>query len=876
MFIVFFLLSQLYARDHLLVKFDDNVIQGIQKFLVSKWQNGALVYYVPERVKSSFIDKNFVLQIRRLITGKFTPGKDNISELDKWYIVTIDTSMISIDEAYSYLKHDKNVVCVEYDYLYPVSNVPDDPYVVNDYYSGQWYLFKIEALKAWNYTEGDSTIFVGAVDSGVDFDHEDIVDNLYINPGEDINHNGRFDVSDINGSDDDGDGYVDNIIGWDFMSNDWDPTPDGSEGSEHGTHVFGIASASTNNGLGIAGIGWKVKGMAFRCGTGQYIYISAAVNAIHYAADRGVKVLNFSWGGYDYNQSVVDAVNYAFDHGVVMTAAASNDAIGYAAYPAGYNHVIGVGATDLNDHKTDFSNYGPGVDIMAPGSNIISTLPNDAYGALDGTSMAAPVVMGVAALVRSLKPEFSPADVESVLIWSADPIDSVNPDSLWGKLGAGRVDAYKALSLLVKSDISVIGDSIVDGNDGQPSMGETVEIYPLLSNKLHWQDASDITIKIDSVFPNGYVIVEDSVARLSSLPDGEEQYCTDPFVVSIIDTHSLYIKFHLTITSTPENFKTHTTHEILINYPYVLIVDDNHYNEPYKNFSHYYESALKALNIGYEKISTPLIHSLRFDSIKYVIWFTSDDSTEVLTQDEKDSIISFLNAGGNIILSSQYVCEKDTDFILQYFGDSVGDLAIPQRYIRSDSLALADGIIDTLSFRITGSGGADNDYSIDKLIPVYSRGIFHYVLPTGSGYYGEAATFYTNGTFKSILIPWPIEAIDDNAAGKNTRSDVLRTLLNLLGMNISKVKENRSSKNSWSKDKIRPFYVIFSDGLSAMLSQSIFLNNSNFKVYGVDGTFIAQARLHRNKMIFSRRLRRGVYYIVPSKSDEPIVRLLVH
>ncbi len=868
--------TESYARDHLLVKFNPDKRVILNNSIVSKWENGALAYYISADGKDIlFGHLPYITYARRLLLGRKVRNKE-LYDLDLWYVVGVDTTKIGIEKAVRDLSLVPGLSVVEPDYLYPLQRLPNDPYLVNDYYNGEWYPFKIQAIEAWDYTTGDTAVVVGGVDSGVDYDHPDIIDNLAINSGEDLNHNGRIDATDINGADDDGDGFVDNIIGWDFIGNDWDPTPDNSAGSDHGTHVFGIASATTNNGIGIAGIGWKSRGMAFRCGSGEYIYTSAAVNAIYYASNRGVKVLNFSWGSYSPSSSVQDAVNYAYAHDVLMTGAAGNETENVAIYPARFDHVIGVGATGYNDVKTDFSNYGPGVDIMAPGSYILSTVPNGGYESWDGTSMAAPVVMGVAALIRSYSPSLTAAEVESIIIWSADPIDSINPDSLWGKLGAGRVNVYKAIALMTNSNITIITDSVDDGNDGRPSYGENAYIYPLLYNKLHWRGANNITLHIDSIKPQGILEVLDSTASLNSIASGETTYVSNPFSVQVIDTHSTYVTFYITVNSTPHNFKNTLTMDVLVNYPYVLLVDDNYYNERFKHPSAFYEQSLRALNIGYEKITTPLTHTLKFDSIKYVIWFTANDSTEVLTAEEKDSIISFLNNGGNIILSSQYLAEThDSLFLREYLGVNIVSMGIGQRYLKSDSFALQNGIIDSLFFRITGSGGADNDISIDVVSPATSSsiGLLHYVTPLGSGNYGEAAVLYDSGTFKTIFLPWPLEAVDDNATGKNDRADVIRSLLNALGMNISKIKEQSSNPQNVSRRRMDRFYtVVVHSGTDVDLP--ILTEDGTFEIYNISGERVGSVMVLNGRIKF-HFLKSGVYFAFPQSSKLPRLRIIV-
>jgi len=277
----------------------------------------------------------------------------------------------------------------------------------NNTYSGQWGLHKIQAQNAWNITAGNPNIVVAVVDNAFETAHPDLAGNL--------------------------------VTGRDVSDNDNNPNPPNAN-FDHGTHVAGTVASSTNNGIGIASIGYNVSIMPIKAtpDNGSPSSIFHGYEGITWAADNGADIINMSWGGSGYSSTEQNIINNAASQGAVLVAAAGNSNSSSTHYPAGYNNVISVAATDINDNKASFSNYGSWVDISAPGVNIKSTVPFGSYGNKSGTSMASPLVAGLCGLVLSANPSLSPAQVESCLKTSADPISSYS-----GNLGAGRINAYK-------------------------------------------------------------------------------------------------------------------------------------------------------------------------------------------------------------------------------------------------------------------------------------------------------------------------------------------------------------------------------------------------------------------------------------------------
>lgn len=307
---------------------------------------------------------------------------------------------------------------------------PNDPS-----YSSQWHLSVINAASAWNYFSTGSTIKIAIVDDAVERTHPDISPNLWVNPGEIAN----------NGIDDDGNGYIDDINGYDVADNDNNPNPPSSSYS-HGTHVTGCASPATNNGTGVAGIGFSCKIMAVKS-TNSSSVITNGYDGIVYAVVSGADVINMSWGGTGNSTTAQNIITWASQQGVVLVAAAGNNNSSATFYPAGYTECIAVAATNSNDTKASFSNYGSWVDISAPGNNIYATYYGGTYANLSGTSMASPIVAGLCGLMLSLNPGLTPTDVRNCLTSSATNINAMN-SSYIGQLGAGRIDANAAMSCI--------------------------------------------------------------------------------------------------------------------------------------------------------------------------------------------------------------------------------------------------------------------------------------------------------------------------------------------------------------------------------------------------------------------------------------------
>ncbi|MFQ5648313.1 MAG: S8 family peptidase [bacterium] len=326
---------------------------------------------------------------------------------------------------------------VEYaepNYIYKASIVPNDPRF-NDLYG----MRQIDAPEAWDLQKGSKSVIVGVIDTGVDTDHPDLKDNIWSNTGE--SGGGK----ESNGVDDDGNGFVDDFRGWDFINDDNNPFDD----NDHGTHVSGTIGAVGDNNKGVVGVNWNVSIMPlkFLDGNGSGT-TDDAVEAIIYGTRMGARVLSNSWGGGGKSRALEDAIKFANDNGVLFVAAAGNDFSNNdraPTYPANYEvaNVISVAANTSSDRLAGFSNFGKNtVDLSAPGNNIVSTVARGRYETLSGTSMATPHVSGAAGLIWAQFPQLSMNRIIIRLLGSVDR--SINyADKV---ASGGRLNVFKAMS----------------------------------------------------------------------------------------------------------------------------------------------------------------------------------------------------------------------------------------------------------------------------------------------------------------------------------------------------------------------------------------------------------------------------------------------
>jgi subtilisin family serine protease len=333
-----------------------------------------------------------------------------------------------VEDVIARLQDDPRIEYIEPDYVVRAFATPNDPE-----FSRLWGMTMIQAPQAWDLATG-TDVLIGVIDTGVDYAHPDLAANLWVNAAE---------QSGVAGVDDDGNGYVDDVHGYDFANDDGNPMDDHS----HGTHVAGTIAAVGNNGVSVVGVNWTARIMALKfIGSSGFGATSHAIRAVEYATRMGARLTNNSWGGAGFSQALYDAIRAARDAGRLFVASAGNDGTSQASYPALYDldNVVSVAATDTNDVLANFSQYNSeSVDLGAPGTGVVSTVPGTGTGAKNGTSMASPHVAGVAALVWSAHPALSFEDVKGIVLGSVDANASLAGKTVTG----GRLNAFQALTL---------------------------------------------------------------------------------------------------------------------------------------------------------------------------------------------------------------------------------------------------------------------------------------------------------------------------------------------------------------------------------------------------------------------------------------------
>ena len=425
---------------------------------------------------------------KQMFPFKSAPQKAGEVDLSLVYVVTFSSpnDPFAVAEQLSKLPE---VQYAEPWFIYPVAHVSSPP--DDSLYGNQWGLQKINAAAAWDISAGDSTVVIAIVDSGVDWHHPDLYANIWHNPhwSTDTNHPA-------------------DSIGWDLVGADWqnpqgdnDPAPT-ADNNNHGTHVAGIAAAVTNNHIGVAAIAYRCKILPVKCSADNDTradgegYIIAGDEGIVYAADMGATIINCSWGGQGGSQFEQDIVDYATQHGALVVAAAGNSSSDAFFSPAGYRGVLGVAATNQNDVRSTYSDFGDIVDVCAPGDGIMSTYfytdPHthqivEDYDYLSGTSMATPLAAGIAALVKSYRPSLGPLQVGEQVRATCDDISAKNP-TFDGQLGHGRVNALRALTDTILPSVRLqsfaVSDSTGGNGNGIAQPGETLTLTCVVKNYL--------------------------------------------------------------------------------------------------------------------------------------------------------------------------------------------------------------------------------------------------------------------------------------------------------------------------------------------------------------------------------------------------------
>ncbi len=551
-----------YERNNIVVSFKMDTIGNIDGTIPVTYDNGI----VQTNIESfnQFARDFAVTEIKQ--DCPFVKDKewnDNGQYIQCIYKITIKDHN-RIEQALDTIQKSNDINWAQYVTINRTYYTPND-----QLYSTQWFITQTETDQVWDFVRDASDVVIGITDSGIKWNHPDLQDLIFINQAE-MNgatidwENGTFTG---NGLDDDNNGKVDDVMGWDFNANGGeDNNPMQTFAANyHGTHVAGCASAEGDNGIGTAGPAFNAR--LINCkgaiDNGESTGIAQGYPQIVYCADLGADIINASWGGQTSSLYYANNyINYAHNHGSLVVAAAGNGNLlhgnGYMDAPADCDNAFCVAALELNDTKASFSDYGDPIDISAPGVQIRSTIiENNGWGNAQGTSMASPIVAGIAALVKAAHPELTNTQIRQRIEYTADYIDDINEDYT-NQLGAGRINAYTAVLYDLVPKISVVESELTEvsgDNDGVVNPGDVASLKVRLTNHqdlntgISWANSNDTEVTLRCDYPG--IVIQDSVATIGNIVAGNFVWNDDePFsFTSSSDVTTAPIEFTLHIVS---------------------------------------------------------------------------------------------------------------------------------------------------------------------------------------------------------------------------------------------------------------------------------------------------------------------------------------
>lgn len=701
-----------------------------------------------------------------------------------------------------------NVMFAEPDWLSPkFETTPND-----QYFSQQWHLTKIEAPSVWDFTTGSNQIIITVLE-GMSWDHPDLLNNIWINPGEDINHNGSFDYSDLDGIDNDGNGYIDDIIGYDFIDlppdhadphpnedahdPDWNPY-DSLQG--HGNICSGIICAVSNNTIGVSGVAWNARIMVLRSdytqadGTGTHER-SAEIEALQYGYEKGCDVFSLSYGGYQSDPMANYWINRGWTmYNAIFFGAAGNEETDQISYPAGYPNVIAVAATDQFDRHAYFTNYGTWVDICAPGVHIWSTDKLDTYSNTEGTSMSTPVAAGIAVLLWSLFPDSSNSFVRQRIEAGTDSISDTYFTSGW--LGTGRVNAAKAACKWIFPGLIVESFNIMDEDgNGRVTPGEEGWLYINFFNKPDWQTASGIEVRAICNDP-AIEFIEDT-AHLQTIFPGEFGQLITPihFRMNPDLPEPHVVTVYIRLENTSINYVTRFAIQFDLGFYPILLYDCDGEG----NYETYIAGSVTNGGLPYEYWNKNTAGELSETHLNYhecLLVFTGNTETNIFSSTEISLFSGFLDNGKTLILTGQYLPEwlsvNAPDFVTNYIG-AQHILDTTRLWLLNILGVEGDPISNGMRMNaIYTSDAAGNQTETGVCSPIGDAiGFLRYQADTNPTHFAAVRKLLPSGG-KAILFEFGLEGISSGGTGYHPRDTLVSRLLRWLGYNYGGVEEQFS------------------------------------------------------------------------------------
>jgi subtilisin family serine protease len=595
-----------------------------------------------------------VYSFSRAFPGVPKPEGGEFLDMTRYYLLEfpVGVNLNAIAHDYSV---QPGILSTHFDRMIALDYIPNDPS-----WGSQWALTTVQAPVAFDYCQGSTTVKVGIVDSGIDTTHSDLKNNLWVNPGEDLNHNGIIELIEWNGMDDDGNGYPDDFYGWNFYgsNNDVQDLPTSQNGG-HGTHCAGDASAVTNNGVGIASLGYKAKIITARAGLGLTVSVIAAANGMNYCTMQGAKAINLSFGSSSTDPFLPGSISYAWSQGVAVFASAGNSNSSAVHYPAAYDYTVAVASTNASDQKSWFSNYGTWVDLCAPGDGILSTVPPNTYVAWDGTSFSTPITVGLAALVWAAKPSWTNQQVITHIQNTCTNINAQNPSYI-GMLGTGRINAGNAIGSLYPNLSYVeqlFNDSLGGNNNHRPDPGESVQLWLTLRNTSSTIPATGVQVSV-TCSDTTITLTQTSSVFGTINPGQMVNNHASPIAFTVSQTAQAHnATFVLTLTETGMGVTQVTNLVQQIGQPLLLLVDDAGANL----FGPYYTQTLDSLGMGYQywSVNSQGVPDTAYaNDFPMMIWFTGMVSSSVISTTEQTLIQTYLNNGGKLFINGQNIAQS--------------------------------------------------------------------------------------------------------------------------------------------------------------------------------------------------------------------------
>lgn len=729
---------------------------------------------------------------------KYNPAKLRIDlpDLSRIYKLSFPENF-SAEEVAGAFASDPNV---EYAEVIPIGHMADVP---NDsLFSLLQHLPQIHAPEAWDIHKGENgteEIIIAINDTGVDWDHVDLRENVWQNMAEDADNDGHtmefngiswiLDPGDQNGIDDDANGFTDDLVGWNFINSTGDPNPiPGNPVGFHGTHCAGISNGATNNETGIASISWNLTVMPIcmdQSNTCVYAW-----DGIIYAAENGADIISNSWGGFPYSIANQEVVTYATGLGSIFVAAAGNANNSAVFYPADYQNVISVASVSAADTRAPYSNYNFAVDISAPGGGteggILSTMPGGTYELLSGTSMATPCVAGCFGLLKSYHPDWSNDQLITQLLGTADNIDSLNPDYI-NMLGSGRVNTYRMLTeenVMPFLKLELLSFSSNDANNNLVNEpGESFSLNFVIYNHMQCYGQDDVEITLFTDDPE--VTITSGTYTTDILPD-DSLVIQNQFQVQVAaNAHSHYVQLKLHFdTDIPITMGQDMGFDVLVAPSGIFVFEGIENGRDYSGtlitdfldrlgFEYTYHNTYPPTLMGFETVF--LSHG-NFGKI----W----DKGTMFTENHSLMVQDFLESGGSLfidagglfhrIMSANYSNKEE---MKQLFGIESTQYSYIQNPI--DSLMGAEGTpLEGILF--TESNQLFN-WHIDKLFPASGAMVPFYendfgnvsMLMDGTATYGHK-TFYLGYSLAELF----------DRDSESSRYNILLKVMDFFGYDI--------------------------------------------------------------------------------------------